>query len=74
MRATLGARLTVRRLFPCTWWLLNPAFRRTAATGRAAPEFVPLGLLSPAAMFVDLVSLPLRLPVLLVWPGRPAGE
>lgn len=74
MGAMLRSRLTVRRLFPCTWWLLRPAFRRTAEARRVPAEFAPLGLLSTLAMFVDLVSLPVRLPVLLLWRGRPVRD
>lgn len=69
----LRRRLTVARLFPCTWWLTTPAFAGARTSPSPRQDLAVAGLLAPAAMFLDLVTLPLRLPLLLIWPGHRPG-
>ena len=62
-------RFTVRRLFPLTWTVTSPVFRAHGSrAGR--PRIAWLLLPAQVAMAVDLLTLVVRIPVLLVWPVR----
>ncbi len=68
MRRTLRNRIRVRRLFPLTWAATAPFFEPEHQRPSVGPAVVFATILAGSAMTLDLVTLPLRLPLLLIVP------